>query len=283
MATDFPGAIDDFTPDPTPTDPRNAPSLAGKITDLSDSVVAVETAVGTTGSADTNSLQYRVSAITNVLLDGAGAPAGGLGVNGNYYLNTTNGAIYEKSGGVWSAIYTPSAPTDPTTPLASDFGFKAWTGDPVTTDGSGAAAFMTSGSMYVSPMIIRTAGTISNAYICGASAGTPTNAFFALYTSAGALVAQTANRSATVGTIGLSAHPFTAPYAAAAGLYYLGFWMQGTLASPNQHNRNHAGWIVAMPNGVRRFSIANTGLTNTVPGTLGAQTDSTAWPWMAVS
>lgn len=42
-------------------------------------------------------------------LNGAGAPASGLGADGNYYLNTTNGAIYLKTSGTWSAIYTPSS------------------------------------------------------------------------------------------------------------------------------------------------------------------------------
>jgi hypothetical protein len=34
--------------------------------------------------------------------DGAGAPAGGLGDNGDYYLRTSNGDVYTKAGGVWS-------------------------------------------------------------------------------------------------------------------------------------------------------------------------------------
>lgn len=35
---------------------------------------------------------------------GSGAPAGGLGVNGDFYLNTLNEDVYEKSGGSWSVI-----------------------------------------------------------------------------------------------------------------------------------------------------------------------------------
>jgi hypothetical protein len=65
MATNFPGALDDFAPNPTPTDPRNNPSLAGKITDLSDAVEAIEVSVGVDNSADTSSLQYRVDALEN--------------------------------------------------------------------------------------------------------------------------------------------------------------------------------------------------------------------------
>ena len=36
--------------------------------------------------------------------DGAGTPSNGLGANGDYYLNTTNGDVYEKAGGVWSVV-----------------------------------------------------------------------------------------------------------------------------------------------------------------------------------
>lgn len=37
-------------------------------------------------------------------LDGAGAPAGGLGANGDHYLNVTNGDVYLKTAGVWAVV-----------------------------------------------------------------------------------------------------------------------------------------------------------------------------------
>lgn len=36
--------------------------------------------------------------------DGAGTPSSGLGVNGDYYLNTSNGDVYEKAGGTWTLV-----------------------------------------------------------------------------------------------------------------------------------------------------------------------------------
>ena len=36
--------------------------------------------------------------------DGAGAPAGGTGINGDYYLNTTNGDVYKKAAGAWGVV-----------------------------------------------------------------------------------------------------------------------------------------------------------------------------------
>ena len=36
--------------------------------------------------------------------DGAGVPSSGTGSNGDYYLNTTNGDVYNKSAGTWSVV-----------------------------------------------------------------------------------------------------------------------------------------------------------------------------------
>jgi hypothetical protein len=40
----------------------------------------------------------------SVWRDGAGAPSNGLGVNGDYYLNSTNGDVYYKSAGTYSVV-----------------------------------------------------------------------------------------------------------------------------------------------------------------------------------
>ena len=50
-------------------------------------------AAGANGSNGTNG---------SSILQGAGAPSAGLGVNGDSYINNTNGDIYLKSGGSWS-------------------------------------------------------------------------------------------------------------------------------------------------------------------------------------
>ena len=40
----------------------------------------------------------------SVWYNGSGAPSGGLGINGDYYLNNVNGDVYQKSGGSWSVV-----------------------------------------------------------------------------------------------------------------------------------------------------------------------------------
>lgn len=46
--------------------------------------------------------------------DGAGAPAGGTGVDGDYYLRTTNGDVYKKTAGVWAVVGNIKGPTGAT-------------------------------------------------------------------------------------------------------------------------------------------------------------------------
>lgn len=45
---------------------------------------------------------------------GSGAPAGGLGVNGDLYLRTSNGAVYGKAAGSWGVLLNITGPTGAT-------------------------------------------------------------------------------------------------------------------------------------------------------------------------
>jgi hypothetical protein len=50
---------------------------------------------GTTGAAGTAGVDG------SAWYSGAGVPSDATGVNGDYYLNTTNGDVYFKAGGTW--------------------------------------------------------------------------------------------------------------------------------------------------------------------------------------
>lgn len=50
-----------------------------------------------------------VSAAAPYLLTGAGAPAVGLGVDGDYYMNTTNGRFYQRAAGAWASLNLSAA------------------------------------------------------------------------------------------------------------------------------------------------------------------------------
>jgi hypothetical protein len=57
---------------------------------------------GPTGPTGNTGNTGAPGAAGSVWFNGAGAPSGGTGVNGDYYLNTTNGDVYQKSGGSWT-------------------------------------------------------------------------------------------------------------------------------------------------------------------------------------
>jgi len=61
---------------------------------------------GAAGANGTNGTNGNNGAPGSVWYEGAGAPGVGTGVNGDYYLNTTNGDVYTKAGGVWGAPVT---------------------------------------------------------------------------------------------------------------------------------------------------------------------------------
>jgi hypothetical protein len=58
--------------------------------------------VGATGASGTNGTNGTNGA---TIRNGVGAPSNGLGANGDYYINTTNGDLYEKASGTYSIIF----------------------------------------------------------------------------------------------------------------------------------------------------------------------------------
>lgn len=60
MAIDYPTSLDTFS-DPNPTSEMSNPSHSGLHTDINSAVEALETKVGIDGSADTNSLDYKIA------------------------------------------------------------------------------------------------------------------------------------------------------------------------------------------------------------------------------
>lgn len=124
----FPGALDSFV-DPNPTSKCNASNTTGPIALHSalhalenDAIAALQAKVGIDSSADHNSLDYKITAALAAilalqgtsLLYGSGSPAGGTGVDGNFYLDETAHVLYgPKAGGSWpsgTSIIGPQGP-----------------------------------------------------------------------------------------------------------------------------------------------------------------------------
>ncbi len=85
-------------------DALNRAAIAKTTSGLSGLVLPVEAEKYIMGNeAGTNLVAVAGTPPTSEWLYGAGAPAAGLGTNSDYYLNTTNGDIYQKVAGSWGA------------------------------------------------------------------------------------------------------------------------------------------------------------------------------------
>jgi hypothetical protein len=107
-------------------------------------------------------------------------------------------------------------------------GFLAMPYDPAM---AAAGGVLTSGTVYMIRLDLAAPATISTATICLVNAGvtlTAGQSFVGLYTAAGTRVALSADQSASWVTNGEKNIAFTAPYAAAAGTYYLAMLCNGT-------------------------------------------------------
>lgn len=65
---------------------------------------------GTSGTDGSNGSNGTNGAAGAVWRSGVGAPANGLGVNGDFYLEIVGGAVYEKSGGTYSIVANIQGP-----------------------------------------------------------------------------------------------------------------------------------------------------------------------------
>lgn len=128
----------------------------------------------------------------------------------------------------------------------------------------------------------------SLSFLSGATAaGTPTNWFFALYDTAGALIAQTADQltaawaADTVKTLALA----TAYNVTALGVYYAAIMVKATtVPSLICKVAGRAAANGALLTGYKvKAQTSGSGLTTTAPATIATPTTVVNRPWVAVS
>lgn len=108
------------------------------------------------------------------------------------------------------------------------YGFVALPYDPVS---AGASSLLASGTVYMIRVDIAAPATFTTITIPIFTAGSGLTAgqnFAGVYTAAGTRVAVTADQSAAWATSGVKSMALTAPYAAAAGTYYIALLANGT-------------------------------------------------------
>ena len=64
-------------------------------------VANIKGPTGATGPTGPTGPTGSTGAAGSVWYSGSGVPSAGTGVNGDFYLNTANGDVYQKAGGSW--------------------------------------------------------------------------------------------------------------------------------------------------------------------------------------
>lgn len=167
-----------------------------------------------------------------------------------------------------------------------DHGYLAWSYDP----GVGMAGLLvpTAGLLNLIKLKLDTAALVSNIVMTVVTAGntlTSGQNFAVLYSSAGALIGQTATQHTAWQSTGLKTMALVTPVNVPAGYCYAGFWCVGsTLPNFSRGNQTTAAGGnagLAAPN--LRSSTADSSLTTTAPNPFGTQTASATEWWMALS
>ncbi|MFO1465862.1 MAG: hypothetical protein U1F35_05390 [Steroidobacteraceae bacterium] len=143
-----------------------------------------------------------------------------------------------------------------------------------------------SGTLFMQAIYLTAGQVINNIILSSATtaAGTPTHYIAGIYTSALALVANTADQTSTawaantVKTIALTA-AYRVP---TSGLYYIGFFMTATTIITMKGGTARTGGQLAGTAPIVA-GTSSTGLTTALPGTAAALTSSTASLYAAVS
>lgn len=182
-------------------------------------------------------------------------------------------------------LFYPTA-TAPSRFEAYDHNFLCWTYDPAV--GMAGLLVPAGGTLNLIKMKLDQAALVSNITMCVVTGGatlTSGQNFAVLYSSAGALIGQTATQHTAWQSTGLKTMALTAAVTVPAGYCYAGFWCVGsTLPNFSRGNQTTAAGGnagLAAPN--LRASTADASLTTTAPANYGTQTASAnAW-WMALS
>jgi len=147
------------------------------------------------------------------------------------------------------------------------------------------SGILTSGRLRVTPIYLYSGMTVTYLSFVSATtpAGTPTNWWFALYTGAGALMAQTADQTTTAWAANeLKTLALSAPQAiVTTGVYYAAIMVKATTV-PNFQTAGGATGATAVhtnPQG----NTSDTGLTTTAPDPFGPITANSNIPWCEAS
>lgn len=143
-----------------------------------------------------------------------------------------------------------------------------------------------SGTLFLQAIYLTAGQLVSNITMSSATtaAGTPTNYFFALYSGARALLAQSANQTTTAWAANtVKTLAMTTPYRVpTSGLYYIGYFMTATTVATLKGGTAKTGGQLAAAVPILH-GTSTTGLTTALPDPAAAITSGTASIYAAVT
>ena len=141
-----------------------------------------------------------------------------------------------------------------------------------------------SGVLNLQAIYLQAGMLVSNITLCSATtaAGTPTNYFFALYSAARALLAQSANQTTTAWAANtVKTLAMTTPYRVpVSGLYYIGYFMTATTVPTLKGGTGRTGGQLALA-APTIAGPSTTGLTTALPDPAAAITGTPTISWYA--
>jgi hypothetical protein len=165
-------------------------------------------------------------------------------------------------------------------------GFLAWNADPYVSTLS--AAITNAGTLWTFRCWTPVAITVTNVHVTVIGAGvtlTSGQNFAALYGTSGSLLSTTGDQTTAWGSTGLKTMALGSAQAVPAGFFDVALFWNGTTGPSllRMNNNAIAGNIGLTGNGMRAAQTNNTGLTTTMPGTLGTKTAHANGYWVGVS
>lgn len=174
----------------------------------------------------------------------------------------------------------------PDTISAVDYGYKAWTFDPII-GFAGAGNDALGGYLFLTAIPIRANTTVSNIVMQVMTAGatlTSGQCFAGLYSSAGNLLATTASQSTAWASTGFKTMALTgAPVSVSAGVVWVGLFSNGTTLPKFLAAVSTAGGIDVSPSTFKRSAYGSTGNTTVMPSTWGTVNNHGYVFWAALS
>lgn len=166
----------------------------------------------------------------------------------------------------------------------ADNGWLAWSADPLL---AYTGLIVTGGDAYFIQVPIRQTATISNVILYVATAGaslTSGENFAGLFSATGTLLSATADQTTNWQSTGLKTMALSAAQTVAAGVYYVGFYGNGTTLPKFSYNASTNANFGANSGTYPRIGIdvTNTGLTTAFHSPAAISATTTAY-WAAVS